>query len=252
MIFTAPYSLASCGKFAAHIHPDHLADLRKSGLNDETIKAAGVYSIRPSDIGLFFSARRGIPTEIKTGLCFPYQGGEFARLKLFPPIGKMKYAQPANTSARLYLPFDIGNGDLVIAEGEKKTLAAHQAGLNAVGIGGLWNWLSHGEPIDDLKLISWDGRTCTITPDSDAFERSDLMRAVYALGCELKDRGAVVYVAQIPAERSGKIGLDDYLVSGGNVDSLEIFRLSHRRFKSLEFWRRDWKIKRVMRTSAAA
>ena len=147
----------------------------------------------------------------------------------------MKYAQPANTSARLYLPFHIGAGDLVIAEGEKKALAAYQAGLNTVGIGGIWNWLSHGEPIDDLKLISWDGRTCTIIPDSDVFERPELMRAVYALGCELKDRGAVVYVAQIASEESGKVGLDDYLATGGSVDSLKIFRLTHRRFKASSF-----------------
>lgn len=219
MIFTAPYSVAFSGRLALHLYPDHLADLRKSGLSDKTIKAAGVYSIRPSDIGHFFGSDA---VSVETGLCFPYQGADFARLKLFPSIGKMKYAQPANTSARLYLPFSIGAGDLVVTEGDKKTLAAHRAGLNAVGIGGLWNWLSHGEPIEDLNLIDW-GRTCTITPDSDAFERTDLMRAVYALGCELKDRGAAIYVAQIPSEGSGKVGLDDYFVSGGNVDSLETF-----------------------------
>jgi hypothetical protein len=61
----------------------------------------------------------------------------------------MKYAQSAETSARLYMPFRVGASDLVIAEDEKKTLAAHQEGLNADGIGGLWNWLSHDGPIDD-------------------------------------------------------------------------------------------------------
>jgi hypothetical protein len=32
------------------LHPEHLADLRKSGLTDETILAAGLYSVRPSDL----------------------------------------------------------------------------------------------------------------------------------------------------------------------------------------------------------
>lgn len=33
-----------------HLHPDHLADLWKSGLPDETILDAGIRSLRPADI----------------------------------------------------------------------------------------------------------------------------------------------------------------------------------------------------------
>ena len=154
MQFSAPYSLiGDNANLALHLHLDHLADLRASGLSDETIRQAGVYSIRPRDIALFFSARKGVPSSIKTALCFPYQGGEFARIKLFPAVGKMKYAQPPKTGARLYIPFTVNDGPFYVCEGEKKTLAAHQAGMNAAGIGGLWNWLTNGEPADDLKLI---------------------------------------------------------------------------------------------------
>jgi hypothetical protein len=98
MQFTAPYALVGdSARLPSHLHPEHLADLRASGLNDNSIRAAGVYSIRPCDINLFFNARKGVPPEIASALCFPYQGGEFARLKLFPPLGKMKYAQPPKT-----------------------------------------------------------------------------------------------------------------------------------------------------------
>ena len=39
MQFVAPYSLiGDSANRALHLHPDHLADLRASGLNDETIK----------------------------------------------------------------------------------------------------------------------------------------------------------------------------------------------------------------------
>jgi hypothetical protein len=92
VIFTAPYSIVSAGSLAVCFHPEHLADLRASGLTDETIQAGGVYSIRPADIALFFS--RKVPSEIQTALCFPYQGGSFARIKLFPALNGMKYAQP--------------------------------------------------------------------------------------------------------------------------------------------------------------
>src|SRR4030095_2096200 len=138
MQFTAPYSLiGDSANLALHFHADHLADLQASGLSDETIRAAGVYSIRPRDIKLFFSARKRVPPKIETALCFPYQGGEFARIKLFPALETMKYSQPPKTSARLYIPFTVNDGPLYVCEGEKKTLAAHQAGMNVVGRGGV-------------------------------------------------------------------------------------------------------------------
>src|SRR5215813_13659672 len=232
MQFTAPYALVGdSANLALHFHRDHLADLRASGLSDETIRRAGVYSLRPCDMALFFSARRGIPSEIKTALCFPYQGGEFARIKLFPALGKMKYAQPPKTGARLYMPLTVKDGPLYICEGEKKTLAANQAGLNAVSIGGLWNWLTNGEPIADLNLREWDGRDVVVVPDSDAYQRQDLLSAVYALGRELRERGASVTVAQIPQPVEKKIGLDDCLVAGGRLADVETFALSDQAFR---------------------
>jgi Domain of unknown function (DUF3854) len=242
MQFSAPYSLVGdSANLSLHLHSDHLADLRASGLNDETIRRAGVYSIRPRDLALFFSARKGVPSEIRTALCFPYQGGEFARIKLFPALGRMKYAQPPKTGARLYIPFKLNDGPFYVCEGEKKTLAAHQAGMNAAGIGGLWNWLTNGEPIDDLKLIDWDGRDVVIIPDSDVFQRQDLLKAVYALGRELRERGAAVSVAEIPQPGQEKVGLDDYVVAGGRVDDLETFTLGGQAFRS--FWYGSWKLK---------
>jgi putative DNA primase/helicase len=244
MQFIAPYALVGDGaNLALHLHPDHLADLRASGLSDETIRAAGVYSLRPRDIALFFNLRRGVPAEMETALCFPYQGGEFARIKIFPALGKMKYAQPPKTGARLYVPFAVSDGPVFIGEGEKKTLAARQTGMNAAGIGGLWNWLTNGEPIDDLKLIEWDGREVVVIPDSDVFQRQDLLKAVYALGRELRERGASVSVAEIPQPGSKKVGLDDYLVAGGRVDDLETFTLGGQAFRSASFWYGRWKMK---------
>ena len=249
MQFHAPYTLVPSGNLTLHFHPEHLADLRASGLTDETIRAAGVYSIRPSDIDHFFLRR--VPSEIQSALCFPYQGGTFARIKLLPPLGKMKYAQPPGSGARLYTPFAVDGGPVFVTEGEKKTLAAHQAGLNSVGIGGVWSWLIGGEgPIADLELVLWEGREVTVIPDSDVFNRPDLLRAVYALGRELQGRGAVVYVMQIPQVGEAKVGLDDFLVTGGSVQSLEVFSLSHRIFKGCAFWHGQWKFKRALRQAA--
>jgi len=245
MIFEAPYTMVKEVKnFPLHFHPDHLEDLRKSGLTDETIGSGQVYSLRPKDMSLFFG-RTGSPAALETALCFPYQGGEFARIKLFPPVGTRKYSQPPKTSARLYVPLPVGDGDLVIAEGEKKTLAALQQGLNAVGIGGVWNWINHGRPIDDLEKISWEGRGATIIPDSDVFFRKDLMQAIYALGQELRRLGAAVRVARIPQQEE-KVGLDDFVMAGGDIASLDTYTLGHGIFRGVEYWYHSWKFKRVM------
>jgi putative DNA primase/helicase len=243
MQFIAPYRVVPSMDIRLGLHPDHLADLRASGLTDETIRAAGVYSLRPHDLAHFFSW--GVPAELESALCFPYQR-RFGRIKLFPALGDMKYAQPRGTGARLYVPFPARDGEIIVAEGEKKSLAAYQLGLNAIGIGGVWNWLSDGEPIDELKIIDWNRRDVTIIPDSDVFLRFDLLRAIYALGRELQSLGANVLVAEIPQRGPTKVGLDDYLVSGGVVGALEVFALSHRVFKSAGYWHARWKMKAAL------
>jgi putative DNA primase/helicase len=243
MIFAAPYSFINSSSISLHLYADHLADLRASGLTDDTIRAAGVYSVSPRDVDHFFHR---VPAEIETVLCFPYQGAEFARIKLFPSVGKMKYAQPPGTGARLYMPFCVDDNPIIVCEGEKKTLAAYQAGFNAVGVGGVWNWLSQGEPVADLNLIEWTDRDVTIIPDSDVFQRFDLLRAIYALGRELRALGANVLVVQIPEPGAAKIGLDDYLAAGGKVTKLEVFTLGHRIFKGAQYWHGQWKFKKAL------
>jgi len=123
--------------------------------------------------------------------------------------------------------------------------------MNAVGIGGLWNWMTNGEPIADLNLIKWNGRDVVIVPDSDVFQRQDLLRAVYALGRELRERGASVSVAEIPQPGQKKFGLDDYLVAGGRVDDLETFTLGGQAFRSASFWYGRWKMKTAAFATAA-
>ncbi len=244
MRFVAPYHLFPEDQLSVHFHPEHFADLRASGLNDETIKAAGVYSLAPRFIEHFFN-RKGVPREIESALCFPYQGSTFARIKLFPSLGKWKYSQPPGTSARLYAPLPVKDDPLYVCEGEKKTLAAYQLGLNAVGIGGVWNWISKGEPIDDLSLINWEGRDATIVPDSDVWQRPDLLRAIYCLGRALRDQGASVQIAQIP-HGNPKVGFDDYLLTGGDIQDLETFGLGQRVFGSCRFWYGKWKLRGVL------
>src|SRR5262249_32614083 len=135
--------------------------------------------------------------------------------------------------------------------GEKKTLAAHQASMNSAGIGGLWQWVDNGEPIDDLKLIEWAGREVVVIPDSDVFRRQYFLRAVYGLGRGVIEREAAVSVAEIPQPGQEKIGLDDYLAAGGRVEDLQTFTLGGRSFRSASFWYGRWKMKTAVLATAA-
>ncbi len=61
MQLIASYRLTGSSKLALHLHPEHLADLRGSGLSDGTIRAADVYSLAPMLISHFLEERREVP-----------------------------------------------------------------------------------------------------------------------------------------------------------------------------------------------
>lgn len=209
------------------LHPDHLADLRKSGLADETIGTAGIYTVTPGDIGKKLG---GNDQGISSLLSFPYPGCEgHERFRCFYEEGKdgPKYRQKKGTPNRLYIPpaADLTvDGPLVMAEGEKKTLALWQAGFQVVGIGGVWNWCQKGEgyrkpkesrPIPDLALVTWC-RPVTIIFDSDGHDNPLVRLAAFRLARELSRRGAAVSIIFIPPSPTGeKRGADDFLVAYG-------------------------------------
>ena len=55
---------------------------------------------------------------------------------------------------------------------------------------------------------------------------------------------------QIPQSGGAKVGLDDFVMGGGNVSDLEVFSLSHSIFRRLSFWHSEWKFKRALREAA--
>ncbi len=209
------------------IHPTHLADLRKSGLSDATITQAGLYTARPHDLARLCG--RQVPNGT-SGLVIPY-ATDFQRVKFFPPItsrdGKqIKYGQPPGSGVRAYVPrgalrlLDDAEVPLFIAEGEKKALKLMQEGFPAVGLGGIWNFRTRDLPPDrliaDLELIAWKGRIVRLVPDSDAWEKDQVLYAIYVLARLLEARGATVLIVKLPTlEGHDKTGSDDFLVAKG-------------------------------------
>ncbi len=246
------------GAVTLSLHPDHLADLRKSGLADDMVRAAGLHSVRPCDLSRIIGFA---PQGVTSALEFPYAGdGGFSRYKVFPPYrGKdgrtAKYLQKKGTGARLYIPpgcaavLRDASVPLAVTEGEKKALRLTQEGTLSLGIGGLWNWFAQGEPIPDLDKVTWRGRPVTVYPDSDVWGRSDLRQAVFAFGKELEGRGATVSVAIIPGSGGDKVGIDDFLVGRGRsgvsptnvLSCLASLPLDHPAFADAAAWWEQWR-----------
>ena len=224
---------------ASAFHPEHLADLRKSGLSDETIEQSGLYSVRPNDLKHVTGLAK-----VESMLAIPYSS-EFTRYKVFPTSlkvqgKKFRYTQPKGTGVHVYVPPMARAGlhdtaiPLGIVEGEKKALKACQEGVRCVAIGGLWNWLEGGRLTPEIQAIPWQGRPVTLYPDSDVWKRQDLIEAVYRLGQALEAEGAQVDVCALgngPGET--KQGLDDFLCDA-TTDDLKgrpHIPLTHKRFE---------------------
>jgi hypothetical protein len=182
------------------LHADHLADLRKSGLTDETIRAAGIYTVTPGDIGKKLG---GLGNNVVSALAFPYPGFDcYERFKVWREDGKTgpKYLQKTGTPNHLYLlpTVDLqGDSPLLLVEGEKKALALMQAGYQVVGLSGIWNWCEKGQgykrakesrPIPDFGLVNWK-RPVTILFDSDAADNPNVRLAAWRLAREVAKRG---------------------------------------------------------------
>ena len=203
------------------LSPEHKADLEKSGLSDETICEAKIFSVPPYAINKIM----GWNAPITSLLAFPYPGTNFVRYKLFPPLTdkedhKQKYHQPKGSPIRLYVPpgFRCWEPIWRITEGEKKGLAGTQARLNVVALGGVYNFAiknGDGKPvlIDDLAGIPWQGKSIEIIPDGDFKRKEQVAQAVYRLASMLEEKGAKVLIVELPGDEK----LDDYLIKN-NVD----------------------------------
>ena len=246
--------------------PEHLVDLRRSGLSDTTISVLQVKSVRPADIKIH---------GVVSAYALPYFSLDgsvncFSRRKVFPPIktnhGTMKYHQPPDSPPNLYLPpivrwIAIANDPtalVTLTEGEKKAAAGCQEGLAVMGVAGVWCWRSTLDNGDKLVLpmldeFRWSTRPVLLCPDSDAWhdgKEMAILAGFFALAKELQHRGAMVQFVKLPDLHGRKCGLDDWLcVSGNNIEhgwpKLERIALTDDRFSSLTSWWQGWKEKQA-------
>ncbi len=254
------------------LDPEHYTDLQKSGLTDSTIKRAGIKSLtrKEAEKLLRFRLHPGIKSLYKIPY-FDLEGKEldFFRVKVFPPYKdkegrNVKYLQPRNTKPHLYMPPLIDYSSIArdpsrkiaIIEGEKKLLTAVQDGLPAIGIGGVWNWVSKvnnvSNPIKDFDSFEWSGRKgVLIIGDSDVWmnEKEHALMGLYALGMELVNMGVRhegVKLVQLPSLKTVKIGFDDFCMFynekwRNEFNKLEQHGINDKLFKKVGIWYMNWK-----------
>ncbi len=228
----------------------HRAELYASGLSDETIEAAGIYSTDAAGVKAILG---WAPKDADWGnamvFFFPSRNGEaddYRRVKPdFPRErdGKpVKYETPKGAPNRAYFPPGFcdaleGAGVVVVTEGEKKALAGMQAGFPTIGLVGVWGWQERRKRadtgrafgkrrlIDDLADIEWKRRRVVIVFDADAGTKPEVQLAETRLAETLSAAGADVRVVRLPANGDGKVGLDDFLVAHGDAGPAKLREL---------------------------
>jgi hypothetical protein len=145
-----------------------------------------------------------------------------------------KYRQPAGIPSRLYFPatnsktwlFDEKNAEnvCIFTEGPLKAARGCLEGIPVIGLNGVWNFSGkkHGLLyLPDFNLLNFKGVKTIIMYDSDVADNYQVLMAEEYLCKILLDLGAIPYISRIPPSPTGeKVGLDDFLVAGGDLKDL--------------------------------
>jgi hypothetical protein len=169
------------------------------------------------------------------------------------PKERGKYLSPPGRGNLLYVPVGVDplwlsddSIDLIVTEGEFKTVALFRAAWHGlgdtadrprflpVGLAGVWNWRgtigkttnSSGARVDvkgvipDFGRVEWKQRRVTIIFDRDLESNEKVRWARDLLAKELRYRGSRVHIFRWPAVQEK--GIDDYLAAAGPDVVLEL------------------------------
>ncbi len=224
----------------AGLLPHHLKNLRDSGLTDDTIRGARIYSETHRDKLSLLLHRKSFPQTLGAALVFPFydRSGTCVLQRVrpdHPTRGGAKYLQAANSPVRVYYPpgalpaIEAAGTPLILTEGEKKSLAGTQFGFPTIGLTGVdcWHPKRQLRLLPELEAIDWKQRHVYIVFDSDAADNLQIQASEVGLAQQLALCGATVLVVRLPPgplDGEGhptKVGFDDFLVTHGS----DAFRL---------------------------
>jgi hypothetical protein len=232
--------------------PQHLADLRRSGLSDAQIARCGFHSLTDAEHVRQVLRWKRYDGRLGPCLALPFcdhdgRPTSYVRVKPDAPRGEegggiVKYESPKGMANRPYFPpgtlpaLQDPSRPLLVTEGEKKAAKADQEGFPCVGLVGVYGWQKKRargpdgqaqgarELTDALAAVTWRGRTVYLAYDSDAASNANVRWAEWHLAQVLVQHGATVKIVRLPPGAPGpdgtpaKVGLDDYLVAHTAVD----------------------------------
>jgi len=189
--------------------------ISRPGIGVETLSGAGIRKSNDND--------HGIPQE---SLVIPYfdkngAATDFCRWRLPQPHGSQKYGQKPGSGTRAYIPKQLHemahNGELVIVEGEFKSLSLVDSGIAAIGLPGLGTYTRSDNGDRNLLDGIIDGVSIAqalrvyYLGDSDTSSNPEFARYALFLAQEI-DRisksQTKLLIPRIPLDSSGK-GIDD-------------------------------------------
>ncbi len=234
------------------LDPRHLAHLFSSAIAEDVITERGYYTLAPGDVTGAAQILGIKPATIKPAM---HQGALVIPLHRLgddqPYAHVLRPDSPTLDSKgrpRKYLyPTGLTNifdalprhrdalGDpsrpLWLTEGAKKADALTTAFGNeiaAINLNGVHGWRAtnaNGGKVasPDMQFIAFNSREVIICPDGDYKTNPHVQRAINALVRLLAARSGIgaVYLCSLPQDPSGtKVGVDDYLASGGTAAQL--------------------------------
>jgi hypothetical protein len=116
---------------------------------------------------------------------------------------------------------------LWITEGIRKVDSAVTAGIDCLGVLGVWNWRGSNDNGGATALAAWEyialnDRDVYLCFDSDVMVKDSVRTALRRFTGFLQHRKATVRLVMLPDSGDGKVGLDDYLAAGGSAADLEV------------------------------
>ncbi len=210
--------------------------IEESGIDAALVEERGYFTARrTAEVPPVFSTRQR-----RRGLVIPMFSPEgITRSSQLRPDKPMK--DKKGKPAKYMTPTGVGNiidvhprnkeavtdssVDLWITEGVKKGDAMTTHGLCAISLAGVWCWCvpktKAKELLPDWEHVALHGREVFVVFDSDVMVQPNVEQALERFVTALEGRGASVRVVYLPDAPDGsKVGVDDYLVSGGTVEDL--------------------------------
>ncbi len=218
--------------------PQHQTLIIASGISPEVAQARGYRSVTSISelrrLG-FGELQCSVPT-----LLIPVRNvhGEVAMYQSRPDAPRVlkgkpiKYETPAGARMVVDVPPPVRDWlrdpmwPLFITEGIRKADAAVSRGLCCIALLGVWNWRGTNElggkaALPDWEAIPLNGRPVFVVFDSDLMIKPQVHAALARFKAFLESRHAKVLLIYLPnAEDGSKVGLDDYLAAGHDVDDL--------------------------------